>query len=287
MKLEYCDQSSDGTIQLMYDVAVFRLDSFEKQDKDTLTIAMNRGKAMEVQIDDQSMIFGANEALVLNAGQSFTSKDTSEMIFWRFNRKFYCIIDHDKEVSCVGLLFYGHSGTPQIQLDDGEVKKLELLFQVFKEEFDEPADNLKGEMLRTMLKRLIVKLTRLYKNQVDMGDVANDDLDVVRRFNLLVEQHFKKMHQVQDYASLIHKSPKTISNLFSKHSGKSPLEVIHERLLLEAKRMLIYSNKTTKEIAYEIGFRDIPTFSRFFKKHMHLSPSNYRVEKQNMVVGKN
>lgn len=287
MRLEYIDPFTEGLIQLIFNEEGVSLRSFEKHDADTLTIAWNRGGAATALIDDQEIILGSNEVIILNANQSFSAADTAAMVFWRFNRKFYCVIDHDQEVSCVGLLFYGHKGVPRIVLSENDLRKLELLFNVFLEEYDEADDNLKSEMLRTMLKRLIVKLTRLYKNQVRLEMLEDVDLDAIRNFNLLVEKNFRKLHQVQDYSALLHKSPKTISNLFSKHGGKSPLEVIHDRLLLEAKRLLMYTDKTTKEIAYELGFSDIPNFSRFFKKSTQLSPSNYRSEHQLARIGKN
>lgn len=287
MTLEYRDPSTDGLIQMIYNESQFQIRSFDNDEKDTLTIAWNRGENRKVIIDDEEITFEEDKVMVLNSGQSFYSNDSPEIVFWRFSRKFYCIVDHDHEVSCVGLLFYGHKEIPNINLEKDDYRKLSLLFNVFREEYDEPDDNLKSEMLRIILKRLIVKLTRIYKKQVDLESLEDSDMDLIRNFNLMVEKNFRKFHQVQDYADLVHKSPKTISNLFSKYGSKSPLEVIHERLILEAKRLLLYTDKTTKEISYEIGFRDIPGFSRFFKKHTQLSPSEYRKEQVNLKEGKN
>jgi AraC-like DNA-binding protein len=58
--------------------------------------------------------------------------------------------------------------------------------------------------------------------------------------------------------------------------GKSPQQFIQERRILEAKRLLLYSLKPVKEIAYELGFEDIQTFSRFFKKIEKISPSDFK-----------
>lgn len=78
------------------------------------------------------------------------------------------------------------------------------------------------------------------------------------------------------YAALLFKSPKTISNTFKKISGKTPLQFIQERILLEAKRYLLYTEKDISEIGYELGFPDIQSFSRFFKKNQGVSPSTFR-----------
>ncbi len=282
----YSDDKTKGSIQFMYDESVYS-NSLGQHNQSTLTIVWNRGEDQELVVDAEKISLKSQQIVVFTANQKIHFQHPAEVVAWHFNRDFYCIIDHDHEVSCAGLLFYGKKGVPIIDLNGEDQSKLELLFQVFLDEFGEEDDNLKTEMLRIILKRLIVKLTRWYKMQNALTEVSDKDIDVVRQFNLLVEQHFRKYHQVQDYADLIHKSSKTISNLFSKYSDKSPLQTIHERILLEAKRLLIYTDKTTKEIAFEIGFQDIPGFSRFFKKHTQLAPSKYREEQLNLAIGKN
>jgi AraC-like DNA-binding protein len=75
---------------------------------------------------------------------------------------------------------------------------------------------------------------------------------------------------------MLNKSPKTLSNLFKKYNEKSPLQIIQDRTILEARRLLRYSDKSIKEIAYEIGYEDIQSFSRFFKKIEGVSPSDFK-----------
>ena len=100
--------------------------------------------------------------------------------------------------------------------------------------------------------------------------------DLVRDFNFLVENHFKTKHNLADYAELLNKSPKTISNVFSKIGTKPPSQFIQERKMLEARRLLQGSEMQVQEIAYEIGYGDIQTFSRFFKNHAGVSPSKFK-----------
>jgi AraC-like DNA-binding protein len=80
---------------------------------------------------------------------------------------------------------------------------------------------------------------------------------------------------VQHYAALLNKSPKTIANLFSSHSTKTPLQVIHERIITEAKRLLLYTDKSVKEIANDLGFTDLTHFSKFFKNQTGQSPTDF------------
>ena len=131
--------------------------------------------------------------------------------------------------------------------------------------------------MQIMLKRLIIIVTRLAKEQyIIEKKLIGDKLDIVRKYNLLVENHYRKQHQVKFYAAQLYKSPKTLSNVFALYNHKSPLLVIQERVLLEAKRLLFYTNKTSKEIAYELGFEDASHFSKFFKKHTRQVPTDFR-----------
>jgi len=286
MILIHKDTHTQGMIQLVYSEKELEGVPFQGKNTSLLTIVWNRGEGQEVIVDNEWIHLGKQEMMVFNTNQNFSFSTPQSIVAWRFNRDFYCIIDHDQEVSCVGLLFYGHRKVPQIKLDAEDQRRLELLFNVFIDEYGEEEDNLKTEMLRVILKRLIVKLTRSYKRQTQLDSIPEGDMNVVRQFNLMVEKNYKQYHQVQEYANLLHKSAKTISNIFSKYSNQTPLEIIHDRILVEAKRLLIYTDKTAKEVAYELGFSDFPNFSRFFKKNLQSSPSQYREEHKKSVIGK-
>lgn len=192
-----------------------------------------------------------------------------------FNREFYCIRDHDEEVSCQGFLFFGSSLPPTITLNEKETKSFEAMFLILKEEF-ETKDHIQGEMLRSILKRLLIKSTRLIKQDNPEADLPKPQYDLVRQYHILVEKHFREKHQVADYADMLFKSPKTLSNLFKKSGDKSPLEIINERIILEAKRLLFYSDKTAEEIGYEVGFSEPAHFSKFFKNKVGSPPASFK-----------
>jgi AraC-like DNA-binding protein len=146
---------------------------------------------------------------------------------------------------------------------------------MFLEEFSTP-DTIQGDMLQMLLKRMIILSTRLAKEQLIVQTLDNDQIDVIRKFNYLVDLNFKTKRRVSDYAEMLFKSPKTLSNLFAIYNQRSPQQIILDRIALEAKRLINYTDKQNQEIAYELGFNDPAHFSRFFKKMTQMSPSEYR-----------
>lgn len=280
----YNDTKSGADFRLISDETEFDRQFYGKDRKDKLlTIAWNRGQNQTVVIDDIDYVFPSNAMLCLMVNESFYFSQPQDILAWQFNREFYCIVDHDKEVSCVGFLFYGSSERMFISLNGDDQRKIDLLLQVFYDEFT-TTDVVQGEMLMVLLKRLIIIVTRLAKQQyISNDDLPDDKLDIIRKFNLLVENHYRTQHQVKYYADQLFKSPKTISNLFALYNHKSPLAVIQERIIIEAKRLLTYTDKSAKEIAGELGFEDAAHFSRFFKKHTTLSPIAFR---ETSFVGK-
>jgi AraC family transcriptional regulator, transcriptional activator of pobA len=243
----------------------------------------NRGAAQRLYLDDLELEMPPNTIFALNVSHSFRLERSEEAVIWQFNREFYCIVTHDAELGCSGLLFYGWHELDPIYLDEACTRSLGLLVDVFEDEFGN-RDNIQGEMLLVLLKRLIIKLTRLIRLQSPEGRLSAGDLDLVRQYNLLVENHYRQYHQVQDYARLMFKAPKSLSNLFAKYSQKSPLEVINERLFIESKRLLLYTDKPASDIAFELGFEEPAHFSRFFKRMSGIRPTDFRKNRAGRVL---
>jgi AraC-like DNA-binding protein len=277
VKLRFVNHKTTGECRLTLEETIFDRVFYGKDRKDKfLTIAWNRGESQQVKIDNVMYDFPQHSILCLMVNQSFEFSDPGAIIAWQFNRDFYCIVNHDKEVSCVGFLFYGSHKTMFTALDENVQQKIGLLLKVFIEEF-ETVDTVQEEMLRMLLKRLIIIITRLAKECfLKDKDLSDQKLDIIRKYNLLVENHYKTQHRVKFYADLLNRSPKTLANLFAIYNNKSPLAVIQDRILLEAKRLLIYTDLSSKEIAYEIGFEDIAYFSSLFKKLTSVSVSEFR-----------
>lgn len=277
MKHSFTHKDGLGKLLLLQKQDSFKQNYFEQKADFTFhTIAWNKGKTQKVIVDEIEYEFAANSILPIMLNQSFKFENPKDIVAWQFNREFYCILNHDAEVGCVGFIFFGPSSTMFVQLDEEHIEKMERLLELFIEEYESEED-IKGEMLRMLLVRLIIQTTRLAKKQyLDKPEIVEEKFNLLRQYNVLVEIHFRKERQVQFYAGLLNKSPKTISNIFSLHSKKTPLQIIQERVITEAKRLFYYTDKSVKEIADDLGFEDVAHFSKFFKNCTSQNPSELK-----------
>lgn len=247
--------------------------------KNLYKVLWSRKNVSKIKIDDYHLDLNENEVIFCTPLNVMDiDMHPESLLAFVFNQEFFCIQTHDDQVSCNGFLFFGSSQPQRITLNEKEVDHFKNMLNLFKEDLA-IKDHLQGEMLRSLLKRLLIISTRMAKKDLPQPSITNAQMKVIREYNVLVEKHFREFHQVKEYADLLFKSPKTLSNLFPKYSDKSPIMVINERIVLEAKRLLLYSDKSTDEISRELGYKDPGHFSKFFKKHEGLSPSIFRKTK--------
>lgn len=273
MKLEYQSIREESSFIL----TDFNCSPAQKllRDKGYYKILWSREKATEIAIDGYSLVLKKNQVLFCTPLNILDIPLENGLISIVFNREFYCIRDHDYEVSCQGLLFFGSSHPTVITLSKAEIVSFDSMFHIFKEEFT-IKDQIQGEMLRVMLKRLLIKSTRLVAEKSFQTKLSGPQLELVRKYHILVENHFKEKHQVTQYAELLFKSPKTLSNIFKKTNGASPLKIMNERIVLEAKRLLLFSTMNADEIGAELGYKEASHFSKFFKSHTGLPPAQFK-----------
>lgn len=275
MRYEYSSQKL-GSI-FGYTDNIQKDNPFFSIDKGVINMLWNRNEfPITLQVDDLSIELAPHQLLTTTYFQkvNYPSSDQPVTAFL-FNREFYCIADHDNEVSCNGILFFGTQALPIITIPEEYYRKFQLLLEVIIDEF-RTVDNIQGDMLQMLLKRLIIICTRLAKEQLIVKDLNDTQIDTIRQYNVLVDIHFRTKRKVKDYAELLHKSPKTLSNLFATYNQKSPQQIIQERIVLEAKRMILFTDKQSQEIAYDLGFDDPAYFSRYFRKIAGLSPSAFK-----------
>ena len=252
--------------------------------KDLFKILWSQDKTIQLTIDDYQVSLKKDDVIFCTPlNVIHLPDDPDSLMAFVFNKEFFCIQTHDDQVSCNGLLFFGSAQPQTVSLNENDAFRFTEMVKMFKEDLD-VNDFLQGEMLRSLLKRLLIQSTRVVKKNLPDANLTNSQMNLIRSYNILVEKHFREYHHVQDYAKLLYKSPKTLANLFPKYCDDSPLMVINNRILLEAKRLLLYSDQTNAQIALHLGYKDPSHFSKFFKKHLGLSPSSYRKEKSQQRI---
>lgn len=247
-----------------------------QRDKTLYKFIWVQSGTLTLEIDHIPMRLEKDEIVTLTPLHHLEVKEVDgEYLTFVFNSNFYCIYGHDNEVSCNGFLFYGSSQVMKLALSAGQSSNLHDIVRIFRQE-SVIHDNLQEEMLRIVLKRFIITCTRIARQRFGVGQEKEKTFDIIRQYYVLVDRHFKEKKQVQDYADILCRSPKTLSNLFSTCGLPSPLRVIHDRIEAEAMRLLLYTHKSAKEISSILGFEDLSAFSRFFKKMTGESVSDYR-----------
>lgn len=247
-----------------------------QQDKSLYKFIWVQSGTITVEIDHVVTQLHESEIITLTPLHHFeVIKRDGTYLTFVFNSNFYCIFGHDNEVSCNGFLFHGSSHIMKLKLTAEQSDSLNDIVRVFCKESC-IQDNLQEEMLRILLKRFIITCTRFAREKYSITHEKEKSFDMVRQFYVLVDNHYKEKKQVQEYADLLHRSPKTLTNLFASYGLPSPLRIIHERMLTEAKRLLLYTHKSAKEIADILGFEDLAAFSRFYKKMTSESITDYR-----------
>ncbi len=181
MKLQFREEKTGGDLLLFsrekgFDRFYFSRDKANKR----FTIAWNPGASQTVTIDGDEHEFPSNSLLTLLFDQSFHFENAEEIIAWQFNREFYCIMDHDSEVSCVGFLLEATDHL-FIHLEPAAQQKLKLLFDIFSEEF-RTNDNIRNEMLLVLLKRLISYITGLARAEyVPEKKIKDEKYNLIRK----------------------------------------------------------------------------------------------------------
>ena len=103
------------------------------------------------------------------------------------------------------------------------------------------------------------------------------ELNVYRSFLLLLEQHVLDKQNVAFYAAQMAMTAKKLNHCIKKATGKNCIDLIQERTLTEAKRLLLYTDDSSKEIAYKLNFKDNSYFTRFFTRLEGKTPGGFRV----------
>ncbi|RDJ19819.1 AraC family transcriptional regulator [Bosea caraganae] len=134
----------------------------------------------------------------------------------------------------------------------------------------------KSFLLRNQLYTLIARLAIAHSCADDTAEHSPCHLNRFNRFRQAVEKDFRKLHKIGEYARILGYSEKTLTRSILSSAGVSPKSFLSQRIVLEAKRLLIHTTQTVSAIAHQIGFDEPSNFIKFFKRETGCAPTEFR-----------
>lgn len=228
------------------------------------------------EIDFESYEIKPGSIFFLNPGQVHNwklSEDISGYIF--FHTQAFFEQDFSRNYIQNFPFFNYDKITPVLYLIEDKITFFKALFISMLNESKETL-LFKTEKILTLIQFLYIESAREYLNTLsNLKTLHNAYTRQFKDFQELLEQHYKVQKSAAFYANLLNISSKHLNRICQTVISKTTTDYITERILLEAKREIIYQKYTLSEIAYHLGFEDYAYFSRIFKKHFNETPSDF------------
>ncbi|HEY5792322.1 MAG TPA: helix-turn-helix domain-containing protein, partial [Chthoniobacterales bacterium] len=164
--------------------------------------------------------------------------------------------------------------TPPILPLNGESAETKTLFEEMEREFHNRSTDFESA-ITALLRMLFIRAERLYR-ETETPLESGRSSALVRDFRLALERHFRTTQSVNDYAKLLKVSADHLGEAVHARIGRPAGDLIRQRILLEAKRLLAHTEMSVSEAAYSLNFQDPAYFSRFFRRLTGQSPGEFR-----------
>lgn len=212
----------------------------------------------------------------LSPGQIHLLKSSEDIdgIVISFSADFLCLSGEHYDLLFNSGLFYASPQTPVIPVSPEMHLELEDITQLMQKEFDN-FFLLRSEILGSFLRIFLLYLAK-HVEEAGRPVSRSRNMELIRRFLALVEQHFTSRRMVSDYAYELAVTPNYLNEVVKKTTGSSASDHIKQRVVLEAKRQAAYTDVSMKEIAFGLGFEDVAHFSKYFKNATGINFSDFK-----------
>lgn len=206
--------------------------------------------------------------------QRFEASADADGYVVAFDESFFGIGDQELDASCRSALMQLFESNKGLAFSDRVAGDMEEVLAKMMREFSDEHP-FRNEILRRYLRVFFVYLAREFE-QVHEAGVQRKTIKLVERFFALLSKDFGVKKNVSYYAGLLSVTPNYLNEMVKRSTGYSAGFHIRQRVILEIKRMVAYSDVCTKEIAYYLGFSDMGHFSKFFKQNSGMNYSDFR-----------
>jgi AraC-like DNA-binding protein len=230
-------------------------------------------------VDFNPIAIKPNTLLFLNKDivQRFDRKTSFGGKVILFTDRFFCKTETDVAYLQNNILFNDLFTVSQIQINE-LTHLFAALLQQMTIELQHVKDHSQADILKNLLHNFLLHSERERRKQNFIEIKKDADLTYVMLFKTLLDTGYKTKKQVNFYAKEMIISEKRLNQATSKILGKTPKEIIDDRIILEAKRILSHTNQSIKEICYFLGFEEPTNFIKYFKKHSHFTPTEFRAK---------
>ncbi|TAH19539.1 MAG: AraC family transcriptional regulator [Cytophagales bacterium] len=192
-----------------------------------------------------------------------------------FTEDFFCVNENDLKFLRSSILFNDLFDQANVLVGEG-ISQFFQICEWIEKELNTINDALSKDIIKNCVHNFLLLAERKKRQQGFKAFKKSADLDYTLLFKDLLEQNFSQIKNVSQYADKMAISEKRLNQALSKILGKNPKEMIDERVLLEAKRLLVHTNLSIKEIAYKLGFEEPTNFIKYFRKHTQSTPTEFR-----------
>lgn len=241
-----------------------------------LTILFTQGSGTH-EIDFHSYEIKRGSIFMLNPGQTHHwefSADTNGYVLFHTKAYYDKVFTH-KSIDSFPF-FYSLQNSPCMYLEPDQLLNVERWLEAILQEYR--SDKLlKHQKLSSLVDVLYVELTREYLKKIEPTSQHSPAQypDRLRQLEQLIDRNYLQHKTASDYAEMMHMSTRHLNRITQSLLGKTTTDLITERVLLEAQRMLSHANVTVATVADNLGFEDHSYFSRLFKKKLGLTPSEF------------
>ncbi|WP_196888005.1 AraC family transcriptional regulator [Aureivirga sp. CE67] len=216
-----------------------------------------------------------NSIFFVSPGQVHSLEINSEVegFVVTFNADFFHLNQSLKKITDYPF-FHSINNLPYIYLTKQNLK-LASYFEDLYEEYSSDSINNDENILRALLELILLKAARIYNYDASIS-TSSQTTKQLRTLEVLIDNHFKEYKLTEDYAEMLFMTSKALNNICKNNLNKTVINLIHERIIIEAKRLLLFTDNSISEIAYELGFQEKSYFMRFFKKHTSFTAKEFR-----------